>query len=81
MNAREYGGGYWETHNMLGSAALPLDVGTSAVDSLLANLSLSVDTRRSQTRAEAAAATPPVPNLAPVEGDGEGRVVYVDLEP
>jgi len=22
-----------------------------------------------------------VPNLAPVEGDGEGRVVYVDLEP
>ena len=76
----DYGKSYWETHDKLGSAALPLDVGTSAVDSLLANLSLSVDTRRSQTRAEAAA-TPSLPNLALVEADGEGRVAYVDLEP
>ena len=77
----DYGKEYWETHDLLGSKALPLEVGgIRTMNSLFANLGLSVDTRRSQTRAEAAATPPSHPNLALVEADGEGRVVYVDLE-
>ena len=37
----EYGDEYWETHDMLGTADLPLDVGLSAVDALFAKLGLS----------------------------------------
>ena len=80
----EYGSEYWETHGMLGTADLPLDVGLSMVDAMFAKLGLSnIGCRDSQRprRSQPAAAAPPAPNLSPVEVDRGGRVVYVDLQP
>ena len=37
----DYGKPYWDTHTMLGSAELPLDVGVSGMDRLFAKLGLS----------------------------------------
>ena len=80
----EYGDEYWQTHDMLGTADLPLDVGLSAVDALFAELGLSnIGCRESKRprRSQPAAAAPPAPNLSPVEVDRAGTVVYVDLQP
>ena len=78
----EYGGGYWQTHDMLGTADLPLDVGLSKVDTLFSKLGLNIGAGESKRprRSHAAAAAPPAPNLSAVEVDGAGTVVYVDLQ-
>lgn len=79
----EYGGEFWETHDMLGTADLPLDVGISTVDALFTKLGLNIgsgESKRSR-RSQPAAAPPPAPNLPPVEVDGDGRVIFVDLQP
>ena len=71
----EYGDEYWETHDLLGTADMPLDVvGLSMVDTLFAKLGLSnTGCRESKRprRSQPAAAAPPVPNLSPVEADRE----------
>ena len=80
----EYGDEYWQTHDMLGTADLPLDVGLSAVDALFANLGLSnIGCRESKRprRSQLAAAAPSAPSLSTVEVDRAGTVVYVDLQP
>ena len=80
----EYGDEYWETHDMLGTADLPLDVGLSMVDALFAELGLSnIGCRESKRprRSQPAEAAPTAPNLSPVEVDRGGTVVYVDLQP
>ena len=80
----QYGDEYWETHDMLGTVDLPLDVGLSMVDALFAKLGLiNIGCRESKRprRSQYAAAVPPAPNLSAVEVDGAGTVVYVDLQP
>ena len=80
----EYGDQYWQTHDMLGTVDLPLDVGLSMVDALFAELGLSnIGCRKSKRprRSQPAEAAPTAPNLSAVEVDGAGTVVYVDLQP
>jgi hypothetical protein len=79
-----YGDEYWQTHDMLGTADLPLDVGLNAVDALFAKLGLSnIGCRESKRprRSQPAEAAPPAPNLSAVEVDATGTVVYADLQP
>ena len=81
----EYGDEYWETHDMLGTADLPLDVGLSAADALFAKLALTNigcrESKRPRRLQPSAAALPAAPDLFPVEVDRAGVVVYVDLQP
>ena len=79
----EYGDEYWGTHDMLGTADLPLDVGLSAVDTSFSKLGLNIGAGESKRprRSQSAAMAPPAPNLSPVEADRAGTVVYVDLQP
>ena len=77
----EYGEDYWKTHDMLGSAALPLDVGLRAVGALFTDLSISCGESKRPRRSQPSVETPPAPNLSAVEVNEAGTVVYVDLQP
>ena len=80
----EYGDEYWQTHDILGTANLPLDMGLSTVDTLFAKLGLNIgagESKRPRRSHAAAVAVPPAANLQSIEVDGDEAVVYVDLQP
>lgn len=84
----DYGEGYWQAHRLIGSARTPLDVGIiRPLYSLLDALTLDcvgadppTDERRRSLRSHSRRASElPMPDLAMVESDANGRLVYVNL--
>jgi len=72
----EYNDHYWEIHDRLGSESLPLDVGT-----LLSSFDhLNIGCAGGRPRRGDPLLMTPVSNLSMVEHDGDGKVVYANLE-
>ena len=69
----DYGEGYWSVHEQLGTSALPLDVGLHPA---LAHLHIGCPRQRRGNPQPAVDA----PNLSSVEVDGDGKVVFANLE-